>query len=46
MSLASTGSFGKVVASKLFGDGANITGIAFQIDGLSNELTSALIVIY
>ena len=40
MSLASTGSFGQLHATKLFGDGANITGIAFQIDGLSNELSS------
>jgi|9_EtaG_2_1085328.scaffolds.fasta_scaffold02635_2 hypothetical protein len=40
MSLASTGSFGQVHATKLFGDGANITGIAFQIDGLANDLTS------
>jgi len=40
MSLASTGSFGQLHATKLFGDGANITGIAFQIDGLSNDLTS------
>jgi len=34
-SATSTGSFGK-----LFGDGSAITGIAFQIDGLSNVLTS------
>ena len=40
MSLASTGSFGQLHATKLFGDGANITGIAFQIDGLSNDLTA------
>ena len=40
MSLASTGSFGQLHATKLFGDGANITGIAFQIDGLSNELSA------
>ena len=40
MSLASTGSFGKVVASTLHGDGSGITGIAFQIDGLANTLTT------
>jgi len=40
MSAASTGSFGQVHATKLFGDGSGITGIAFQIDGLANELSS------
>ena len=44
MSLASTGSFGQLHATKLFGDGANITGIAFQIDGLSNSLDASSLV--
>ena len=44
MSLASTGSFGQLHATKLFGDGANITGIAFQIDGLSNSLDASTLV--
>ena len=44
MSLASTGSFGQLHATKLFGDGANITGIAFQIDGLSNDLDASTLV--
>jgi len=44
MSLASTGSFGQLHATKLFGNGAGITGIAFQIDGLSNDLDASTLV--